>query len=182
MISLSNDKATTSPLLTRRPPVQVEMTEQACHSPDASEADAKRTLCHKLDQYVHEKIIASDSEIVATAVNKIVDNDVVLTYACSYVVEQILIEVRHAGSFRLLVVLTTLVLLALAVSLSRHSQANKTKKRFRVIVVDARPHYEGKELLRRLVKAGLDCTYVLLPSLSYVMKGVKKVLARLTLR
>jgi translation initiation factor eIF-2B subunit delta len=45
-----------------------------------------------------------------------------------------------------------------------------------VIVVDARPHLEGKEMLQRLVKEGVECTYVLLPALSYVMKGVKKVL------
>lgn len=48
--------------------------------------------------------------------------------------------------------------------------------KFRVIIVDAGPLYEGKELLRRLVKNKLDCTYVLLSATSYIMKEANKVL------
>ena len=40
----------------------------------------------------------------------------------------------------------------------------------RVVIVDARPHFEGRELLRRLIKHGVRCTYVLQNALSYVMK------------
>lgn len=48
--------------------------------------------------------------------------------------------------------------------------------KFRVIIVDAGPFYEGKELLRRLVKKRLQCTYVLLAAASYIMKEATKVL------
>lgn len=48
--------------------------------------------------------------------------------------------------------------------------------KFRVIIVDAGPLYEGKELLRRLVKNKLDCIYVLLSAASYIMKEANKVL------
>jgi len=47
--------------------------------------------------------------------------------------------------------------------------------KFRVIVVDGRPHLEGKALLSRLVKHGLQCSYVLINAISYVMKEVSKV-------
>lgn len=48
--------------------------------------------------------------------------------------------------------------------------------KFRVIIVDAGPLYEGKELLRRLCKHGLNCVYVLLSATSYIMKEANKVL------
>ena len=57
--------------------------------------------------------------------------------------------------------------------LIRH--AHETGRRFHVIVVDARPKLEGRETTRRLVAAGLECTYVLLNALAYVMPGVTKV-------
>lgn len=54
-------------------------------------------------------------------------------------------------------------------------EAAKTKK-FRVIVVDSKPLLEGRDLLYELRQAGLDCTYILLNALSFVMKDVTKVL------
>jgi translation initiation factor eIF-2B subunit delta len=47
--------------------------------------------------------------------------------------------------------------------------------RFRVIVCDSRPKLEGRELLRRLVAAGVPCTYIYVSSLGYVIKEVTKV-------
>lgn len=46
---------------------------------------------------------------------------------------------------------------------------------FRVIVVDSRPLLEGKALLRTLRAANIDCTYILLNALTYVMRDVTKV-------
>jgi len=46
---------------------------------------------------------------------------------------------------------------------------------FRVIVVDSRPLLEGKQLLQILRAANIDCTYVLLNALTYVMRDVTKV-------
>ena len=47
---------------------------------------------------------------------------------------------------------------------------------FRVVVADAGPRFEGRELLRRLLAAGLRCTYVNLHALSYMMPEVTKLL------
>uniref|UniRef100_A0A8C1CUF5 Translation initiation factor eIF2B subunit delta n=2 Tax=Cyprinus carpio TaxID=7962 RepID=A0A8C1CUF5_CYPCA len=49
------------------------------------------------------------------------------------------------------------------------------QKKFRVIVVDSRPRLEGREALRRLVKKGIRCTYVLISALSYILPEVSKV-------
>jgi translation initiation factor eIF-2B subunit delta len=46
---------------------------------------------------------------------------------------------------------------------------------FRVIVVDSRPLLEGKQLLRTLRAAKIDCSYILLNALTYVMRDVTKV-------
>jgi translation initiation factor eIF-2B subunit delta len=46
---------------------------------------------------------------------------------------------------------------------------------FRVIVVDSRPLLEGKQMLRKLRVAGIDCSYILLNALTYVMRDVTKV-------
>ena len=48
--------------------------------------------------------------------------------------------------------------------------------RFEVICVDGRPHFEGETMCRRLLAAGVVCTYVHLNAISYAMKPVTKVL------
>ena len=45
---------------------------------------------------------------------------------------------------------------------------------FRIVVADAGPKFEGKELMARLHHAGLHCTYVYLHALSFVMPEVTK--------
>ena len=45
---------------------------------------------------------------------------------------------------------------------------------FRVLVADAGPRFEGRELMQRLLHAGLRCTYVNLHALSYMMPEVSK--------
>lgn len=50
--------------------------------------------------------------------------------------------------------------------------AHDAGKQFCVIVADSRPRLEGKEQLRRLVKYGLDCSYMLINALSFVMPKV----------
>jgi translation initiation factor eIF-2B subunit delta len=47
---------------------------------------------------------------------------------------------------------------------------------FRVIVVDSRPLLEGRKTLLALRQAGIECTYILLHALTYVMQDVTKVL------
>ncbi|XP_072410592.1 translation initiation factor eIF2B subunit delta isoform X1 [Chiloscyllium punctatum] len=52
--------------------------------------------------------------------------------------------------------------------------AHKAKK-FKVIVVDSRPKLEGREALRRLVRNGIHCTYILISAVSYILPEVSKV-------
>jgi len=51
-------------------------------------------------------------------------------------------------------------------------EAHAADKKFRVIVVDGRPWLEGKEQLRRLAKHGIDCSYILINALSFIMPEV----------
>ena len=48
-------------------------------------------------------------------------------------------------------------------------------KQFQVIVVDARPQLEGQQLLRRLLRAGISCSYTLINALYYIMAEASKV-------
>lgn len=81
--------------------------------------------------------------ISITVQQKISDGDVILTYGCSSVILNIL------------------------------NEAKKSKRRFRVIVVDARPWHEGKEMLRRLVSKNIDCTCVLINAVGFIMPEVR---------
>jgi translation initiation factor eIF-2B subunit delta len=69
-----------------------------------------------------------------------------MTFACSYVVSCVLIAAHQSG------------------------------KRFRVVVVDSSPLMEGKEFLKRMTGVGIQCSYVLLNAVCYMMKSVTKVL------
>jgi Initiation factor 2 subunit family len=48
-------------------------------------------------------------------------------------------------------------------------------KHFRVVVVDSRPALEGREMLRRLLEAGISSTYLDLNALAYIVPEVSKV-------
>lgn len=112
---------------------------------DLPEQDAKELLCSQIDTYIQEKIIAADQVITSSAISKIQDGDVILTYARSSVVEKMLLEAYDLG------------------------------KVFSVIVVDSRPMLEGKKLLSVLASAGIPCTYVLLPALGSVITQTSKI-------
>ncbi|XP_019104612.2 uncharacterized protein LOC104892066 isoform X2 [Beta vulgaris subsp. vulgaris] len=111
-----------------------------------SESDTKAALASDIDRYINEKIIAADKVIMQQAATKVRDGDVLLTYGCSSVVEMVLIYAHELG------------------------------KRFRVVIVDSRPKFEGQGLLRRLVAKGLSCTYTHINAVSYVMHEVTRVL------
>jgi len=120
---------------------------QITHTPpDMAEDQAKRNLMQSIDKFIQEKIVLAGVAISETyARTKINDGDVILTYACSSLVLKILKDAYNAG------------------------------KKFRVVVVDSRPKFEGRECLRRLVKHGIRCSYVLISAISYVIKEVSKV-------
>ncbi|KAL6637224.1 hypothetical protein ACP70R_024796 [Stipagrostis hirtigluma subsp. patula] len=110
-----------------------------------SESEAKASLQSDIDRFINEKIVLADKAIVSHAITKVRDNDVLLTYGSSSVVEMIL------------------------------GYAHELGRKFRVIVVDSRPKLEGQGLLRRLVAKGINCTYTHINAISYIMHEVTRV-------
>lgn len=109
------------------------------------DTDAKNKLKVAIETYILEQIQLADKAISITIQTKISDGNVILTYGYSSLIQKILMDAHDAG------------------------------KQFRVIIVDGRPWLEGKELLRRLTKHGIKCSYVLINALSFVMPEVSKV-------
>jgi len=113
--------------------------------PNITAEQAKQYLIEEIDTFIQERIVFADSVIAQHGVGRITDGDVILTYAKSHVVETIIKQAYDQG------------------------------KKFRVIVLDSRPKLEGRELLRRLVKHGIKCSYMLINAVSYIMGEVTKV-------
>jgi translation initiation factor eIF-2B subunit delta len=113
--------------------------------PTMSEPQAKQKLLQDIDLFINDRILIAGTAIVIEGQKRISNGDVILTYSMSSVVERTLIAAHTGG------------------------------KRFRVVVVDARPKLEGKVLLSRLVAAGLQCSYILLPAIGHVISEVTKV-------
>ncbi|KNA13830.1 hypothetical protein SOVF_113030 isoform A [Spinacia oleracea] len=110
-----------------------------------SESETKTAISSDINRFIHEKIVVADNVIVQQAATKVRDGDVLLTYGCSSVVEMVLVYAHEHG------------------------------KKFRVVIVDSRPKFEGQGLLRRLVAKGLSCTYTHINAVSYVMHEVTRV-------
>ena len=108
--------------------------------------EVKSILCEGMDAYIHERIEFADVAICKYASSKIMEGDVILTYAKNELIQMLL-----------------------------SNAVGGEKKNYRVILVDSRPLLEGKSMLQELMDAGIECTYILLNSLSYVMKEVTKV-------
>jgi translation initiation factor 2B subunit (eIF-2B alpha/beta/delta family) len=75
-------------------------------------------LPQEISDFINARIYIADQLIVNTAVAKVVAGDVILTYAYSHVVAEVLLE------------------------------AAKRRKEFRVVVVDARPETEGRQMMQ----------------------------------
>ena len=112
--------------------------------PDMSDSAAKTLLRNSIDQFIRERITLADELIQKEASQRIENGDVILTYAKSSIVEKTL--------------------------LSSHARG----KKFKVIVVDSRPLFEGKNLARSLTAAGIEVQYTLLHGLGDVTKSVTK--------
>ncbi|KAJ3674531.1 hypothetical protein LUZ60_005147 [Juncus effusus] len=110
-----------------------------------SVSDAKLSLQSDIDRFVNEKIIIASKAIVQHSVSKIRNGDVLLTYGSPSVIESIL------------------------------THAHEINIKFRVIIVDSRPMLEGKNLLRRLIERGIECTYTHINAVAYVMHEVTRV-------
>ncbi|NWI52560.1 EI2BD factor, partial [Calyptomena viridis] len=121
--------------------------EISCLPDTLREEEAKEKLQDTIDKYLREKIVLAAEAISRSAFEKINDHDVILVYGCSSLVNRTLCD-AHA----------------------------KKGRAFRVVVVDSRPRLEGRETLRRLVRKGIHCTYVMINAISYVLPEVSKVL------
>ena len=109
-----------------------------------SDSAAISLLCSSIDGFIREKITLADELIAEAASAKIANGDVILTYAKSSVVEKTVLKAHSQG------------------------------KRFRVVVVDSRPLFEGKNLARSLAQAGVEVRYCLLSGLANATQHVTK--------
>lgn len=110
-----------------------------------SDDNAKSALENSIDTYILEQIQLAGKAISITIQTKISNGDIILTYGYSSLINKILCDAHTAG------------------------------RQFRVVVVDGRPWLEGKEQLRRLARHGVECSYILINALSFIMPEVSKV-------
>lgn len=95
-----------------------------------------------METYIRDQIEKAAEAISIMVQEKISDGDVILTFSCSSLIQHILLEAKSAN------------------------------RDFRVVVVDARPHHEGLELLRRLVAKDIKCTCVQINAVGFIMPEV----------
>lgn len=114
--------------------------------PSTAEQGAKDSLCDNIDTFIRERITVTDQAIATSACSQIKDGFTVLTYAKSSIVEKTILQ----------------------------AHANGTK--FRVTVVDSRPLFEGKNLAKTLMRAGLDVEYVPFSGIAHAVKSANLVL------
>ncbi|PJF18663.1 Initiation factor 2B-related domain-containing protein [Paramicrosporidium saccamoebae] len=111
---------------------------------ETAEHEAQQTVQEFIDNIITNRLDLAGQLIVHHGLCKIADGDVILTYARSVVVRNLLVAAHEAG------------------------------RKFKVIVVDARPFKEGRILLGELVASGLHCTYVHVNAIGYMMREVTK--------
>lgn len=109
--------------------------------------DAKVLLMDSMERYLVERLDVADQAMAEHAMTKLSEGDVVLTYGFSE---------------------------AVAVLLTKAHQVQGLED-ISVWVVDAGPHFAGKQMLQTLQEVGIQCGYVLLHSVSYVLPHVTKV-------
>ncbi|EXJ63415.1 translation initiation factor eIF-2B subunit delta [Cladophialophora psammophila CBS 110553] len=106
---------------------------------EATDSEAKQSLCQAIDLFIRERITLADEVIAREASSRIQDGDVVVTYGKSSIVEKTLLAAHQQG------------------------------KSFKVIVVDSRPMFEGKNHAQCLIRAGLKVHYSLLSGLADIL-------------
>jgi translation initiation factor eIF-2B subunit delta len=114
--------------------------------PSVEESKAKAFLCEQIDIFIRDRITVTDQAIAASARTQIKPNSVVLTYANSSLVSKTILQ-AHAHGIP-----------------------------FRVIVADSRPLFEGKNLARTLMRAGLEVEYTPLSGIAHAVKDANLVL------
>lgn len=113
---------------------------------DLEVEEIKDRLCNFIFNFVKVEIVLAKEAIANRASYKITDGDVILVLGFSSVIRDVLCK------------------------------AYEMKKSFKVVVIDTRPKLEGLKMLRHLVKQGLQCSYISINAVSYIMKEVTKVI------
>ena len=113
--------------------------------PDTLERKAKQDLCEAIDIFLQERITVAGQAIAASATERIQNGDVLLTFANSSTIQRTFEEAWKRG------------------------------KQFKAIVVDSRPLFEGKLLVRHLIRLGIEVEYCLLHALSHQIRKATKV-------
>ncbi|KAK0664327.1 putative translation initiation factor eIF-2B subunit delta [Lasiodiplodia hormozganensis] len=113
--------------------------------PSVPETTAKAHLLSHIDTFIREKFTAADEVISESASAKIVDGDVIVTFAKSSIVLKTLLRAHADG------------------------------RKFRVNVVDSKPLFEGKQMARSLAAAGIQVSYCLVGAASHAVKEGSKV-------
>lgn len=117
-------------------------------------------LYEEIDKFAEEKIKLADQTIckymlahedmvisgTSYSKSKLTNDDCILIYGCSSLVIHVL------------------------------KSAHKKFPNMKVIIVDSRPKLSGRTALYELSKTGIECTYVLINAVSYVMNRVTKVI------
>lgn len=114
--------------------------------PRTPEQEAKEYLCDEIDRFIRERITVTDQAIAALASGSIKNGSTVLTYAKSSIVEKTILQAHANGT------------------------------RFRVMVVDSRPLFEGKSLATSLMHAGLEVEYLPFSGIAHAVKEATLVL------
>ena len=115
---------------------------------DAPWSDMLETLKETMEAYCRERIEYADKAIVETACQKLLSDDKL----------EVLLTYGNSEA-------VTLIL----------QQAAALGKKFRVIVVES-PMHEGFQQLQTLRACDIECTYIDLSALTYVLQDVSKVL------
>lgn len=102
-------------------------------------------MIEAIDTYVRDQIDKAGQAIKMRLLAKITNNDVILIYGYSALIAQTLEE------------------------------AQNRKKNFRVIIVDSRPHHDGRKMLEQLTEHGIKCTCVLISAVGFIMEEVTKI-------
>ncbi len=114
---------------------------------ETDDINAKKQLCESIDNFIDDEIICAQRGIAELAITKVKDeSDVILTFGCSLIVKHVLYNAAKKG------------------------------KKFRVVVVDSRPRFDGREMLQYLLQHNIPATYIFINAVSYVMKEVLNVI------
>lgn len=106
----------------------------------------KEKLIESINKFIFEELCLARKQITDEAQKKILHGDVILTYSCSSLVKSVLKTAHESGT------------------------------NFRVVIADSRPRLEGREMCDYLSGLGINCTYILINAVSYIMKEVTKVM------